>query len=310
MHKYDITPPEDIYIDMECQGTENSPVQGVGHLIVYGIEGKQNDVGSDVFDSLYVVEKGKMVMQTDLDMNNHHVTGVLVDENDKKSVVSVGYFEEGFVKMRYKSYYDLFTSFIDFRTPDTYDLTDDGRQIYLSAKPKKGNGVIDINHNKFLFERYGGKKGLGLENLLNVNYPSLTPVDTHFVFVGVLKNDTGFSFVPNRLPALHFTMNAPFIEAKYIGKPVKQRLPDGFFDERVVFMAKFTRVGISCNITALENNNSHSFSFTQKGFTFLTVGFSPNHLNKIILQMEFFGLVEGGNLASLYRFLMEEKFRE
>ena len=72
MHKYEITPPEDIYIDMECQGTENSPAQGVGHLIVYGIEGKQNDVGSDVFDALYVVEKGEMVMQTALDMNNHH----------------------------------------------------------------------------------------------------------------------------------------------------------------------------------------------------------------------------------------------
>ena len=58
---------------MECQGTENSPAQGVGHLIVYGIEGKQNDVGSDVFDALYVVEKGEMVMQTALDMNGHRV---------------------------------------------------------------------------------------------------------------------------------------------------------------------------------------------------------------------------------------------
>ena len=83
MHKYEITPPEDIYIDMECQGTEKSPAQGVGHLIVYGIEGKQNDVDSDVFDALYVLEKGEMVMQTALDMNNHHVRGVLVDENNQ-----------------------------------------------------------------------------------------------------------------------------------------------------------------------------------------------------------------------------------
>ena len=42
-------------------------------MIVYGIEGKQNDVGSDVFDSLYVLEKGEMVMQTDLDMNGYRV---------------------------------------------------------------------------------------------------------------------------------------------------------------------------------------------------------------------------------------------
>ena len=79
-----IIPPEDMYIDMECQGTENSPAQGVGHLIVYGIEGKQNNVDSDVFDTLYVLEKGKMVMQTDLNMNgyrvlnsNHYIHGYL-----------------------------------------------------------------------------------------------------------------------------------------------------------------------------------------------------------------------------------------
>jgi len=44
LHKYDITPAEYIYVDMECQGTASSPAQGVGHLIVYVIEGKQNDV--------------------------------------------------------------------------------------------------------------------------------------------------------------------------------------------------------------------------------------------------------------------------
>ena len=40
LHKYDITPPEYIYVDIECQGTASSPAKGVGHLIVYGIEGK------------------------------------------------------------------------------------------------------------------------------------------------------------------------------------------------------------------------------------------------------------------------------
>ena len=33
LHKYDITPPEYIYVDIECQGTAGSPAQGVGHLI-------------------------------------------------------------------------------------------------------------------------------------------------------------------------------------------------------------------------------------------------------------------------------------
>jgi len=41
LHKYDVTPPEYIYIDLKCQGTANSPAQGRGHLVIYGIEGKK-----------------------------------------------------------------------------------------------------------------------------------------------------------------------------------------------------------------------------------------------------------------------------
>ena len=83
-----MTPPEFIYVDIKCQGTAGSPAQGVGHLIVYGIEGKQNNVDSDVFDALFVLEKGDMVMQTDLNMNgyrvlnsNHYIHGYLDTRN-------------------------------------------------------------------------------------------------------------------------------------------------------------------------------------------------------------------------------------
>ena len=73
LHKWEVTPPERIFIALRCQGKASSPTQGVGRLIVYGIEGKQNDVDSAVYDALYVVDKGKMVMQTDLALNNHHM---------------------------------------------------------------------------------------------------------------------------------------------------------------------------------------------------------------------------------------------
>jgi hypothetical protein len=123
---------------MECQGTASSPAQGVGRLIVYGIEGKQNDVDSDVYDSLYVVEKSEMVMQTDLSLNNHHLRGLSVDENDKTSVVSIGYLEnEGFRKARDKIYYDLFSSFIDFRLKETYNIIQRQNQFCLMTRMKK-----------------------------------------------------------------------------------------------------------------------------------------------------------------------------
>ena len=73
LHKWSITPPEFIYIDLKCQGTASSGVQGTGYLIVYGIKGSQNDVDSAVYDTVFAVENGKMVMRTDLDMNRYKI---------------------------------------------------------------------------------------------------------------------------------------------------------------------------------------------------------------------------------------------
>lgn len=96
--------------------------QGVGRLIVNEIERKQNDLDSAVYDALYVVDKGKMVMQTDLASNTHHIRDVAVDENDKTSAVSVAFLEDGGIRKPKDKFYHLFVSFIDFRLPDSYNL--------------------------------------------------------------------------------------------------------------------------------------------------------------------------------------------
>lgn len=58
LNKYSSTPPKQIFISMTCQGVTNS--QGVGHLIAYGIKGKQSDVSSDVYDGgPYTYENNK-----------------------------------------------------------------------------------------------------------------------------------------------------------------------------------------------------------------------------------------------------------
>jgi hypothetical protein len=311
MHKYDLTPPEYIYVDMRCQGTASTPAQGVGRLIVYEIEGKQNDVDSDVYAALYVVEKGKMAMQTDLSLNNHHLRGVSVDSNDKTAAVSVGYLENEVRKARSNIYYDLFESFIDFRTPDTYDLVQESSQFYLRAKIRKRNGATLPNENKFLFNKYAGKKGLSLAHLLSVRYPSPSPVDTQFVFIGVLKNGASFYFDSPQKPRLILKTAAPFLQAQYDVKQAiaseNQRLPNGFIDKRLIFMAKFTRVGVACNIIALEDNNSHSFTFTPKSFTFPTIGLSPRKDGSFLI--EFFGLIKGDAFELLHKFFLEEIYR-
>ena len=73
MHKWKITKPEFIYLDLKWKGTAESPPKGDANLIIYGIAGSQPDVESSVYDSPFVFKGGKMVMETDLDLNNHQI---------------------------------------------------------------------------------------------------------------------------------------------------------------------------------------------------------------------------------------------
>ena len=66
MHKWQISPPEYLMLDLHCKG--ETPT-GQAYLIIYGIKGKYSDVPKNVFDQPFVFESGKMVMETDLDLN-------------------------------------------------------------------------------------------------------------------------------------------------------------------------------------------------------------------------------------------------
>ena len=212
------------------------------------------------------------------------------------------------MNVRDKRFYDLFASFIDFRKPYSYNLSQEGGQAYLSLKIRKRKGAIPPNENKFIFKRYGGKNGLDLTRLLSVRYPSPSSVDTEFVFVGDLKNGVFFFYFETPLPRLILKTADPFFQAQYGDTTENQRLPDGFIDKRVIFMAKFTRVGVACNLIVRKDNSSHSFTFAPKSYTFTTIGFSPPKDDSY--PIEFFGLADGDNLLTLYRFLMEEKYRK
>ena len=77
LHKWRISPPEYIYVDLKWQGT----TQEGAKLIVYGIAGSHDDVPSDVFDAPFAFEGGKMVMETDLDLNGHKISNSNLKNN-------------------------------------------------------------------------------------------------------------------------------------------------------------------------------------------------------------------------------------
>ena len=73
-HRWGSSPPQFIYLDLH--GTVTFPsLLTIGHLIVYGVKETISNVDPSVYDTAFVIENGKMVMQTDLSLNGHKLSG-------------------------------------------------------------------------------------------------------------------------------------------------------------------------------------------------------------------------------------------
>ena len=90
LHKWRISPPEYIYLDLKWQGTAQDLSKKGAKLIVYGIAGSHDDVPSDVFDAPFAFEGRKMVMETYLDLNGHKI----LNSNLKNNFMLLGRFRK------------------------------------------------------------------------------------------------------------------------------------------------------------------------------------------------------------------------
>ena len=73
-HRWGSSPPQFIYFDLH--GTVTFPsLLTIGHLIVYGVKETISNVDPSVYDTAFVIENGKLVMETDLSLNGHRLRG-------------------------------------------------------------------------------------------------------------------------------------------------------------------------------------------------------------------------------------------
>ena len=89
MHKWRISPPEYLMLDLKWQGKAEDSSPGDAHLIIYGVKEFQPDVESAVFDSPFAIENGVMVMETDLNLNGKRLL------NHKSKAVIFGQYTKG-----------------------------------------------------------------------------------------------------------------------------------------------------------------------------------------------------------------------
>ena len=73
IYKSVVTTPDYLMIDLHCNGSPTSAPLAQAYLIIYGVSGYHGDVSKSVYDYPYILESGSMVMQADLDMNQHSI---------------------------------------------------------------------------------------------------------------------------------------------------------------------------------------------------------------------------------------------
>ena len=91
MHKWHISPPEYLMLDLKWQGKAENSSAANAHLIIYGVKEFQQDVESAVFDSPFAIENGVMTMETDLNLNGKR----LLNYNPKSKAVIFGRYQKG-----------------------------------------------------------------------------------------------------------------------------------------------------------------------------------------------------------------------
>ena len=74
MHKWRISPPEYLMLDLKWQGAASDSSLGTAHLVIYGVKEFQPDVPSQIFDYPFSFNSRKMLMHTGLNLNGHKLT--------------------------------------------------------------------------------------------------------------------------------------------------------------------------------------------------------------------------------------------
>ena len=139
IHKWQMATPDYLMIDLKSKGGPATPTRGDGRLIVYGITGTHNDVSSSVLDTPYVVENGKMVMETDLDLNGKR----LLNYNPKSKAVIFGKYN--------KTTSDYFT----INDSDTFKFGFDFTIKKITFNVKHRTGVINAANTRLRVHTVG-----------------------------------------------------------------------------------------------------------------------------------------------------------
>ena len=162
-HRRGSSPPQFIYLDLHGTVSKQSFLT-IGHLIVYGVKETISNVDPSVYDTAFVIENGKMVMQTDLSLNGHKLNNsvyyihgflntnngtkfllngceeIIMNQNDKILKIKVMYMKN---KRQYRPI--SLQMHLSFQHPSFIEIDASSVEIFDSTETTKTQ-TININH--------------------------------------------------------------------------------------------------------------------------------------------------------------------
>ena len=165
-HNWSKTTPDYIFINLHGKTTSST----TGHLIVYGVKGYVSSVEPKVYDTAFVVENGNMVMQTNLNMNNHKIIN-LANPTDDSDACNKRYLDIMETKLNALSYFanDVYRSIFG---EHYYNLVETSRFNFIQGvsgvviNGVKPNFVLETD--RFITD-YNPKYGLKLSTKTHSN---------------------------------------------------------------------------------------------------------------------------------------------
>ena len=162
-HRWGSSPPQFLYLDLHGTVSKRSFLT-IGHLIVYGVKETISNVDPSVYDTAFVIENGKMVMQTDLSLKGHNLKGsvhyihgflnttnsrrfllngceeIIMNQNDKLLKIKLMYEKN---KRQYTPI--SLKIFLEFINPGFIGIAAHSIEIFNSTETTKNQTII-INH--------------------------------------------------------------------------------------------------------------------------------------------------------------------
>ena len=159
-HNWRKSTPDYLFINLHGKTTAST----TGHLIVYGVKGYVSSVEPKIYDTVFSVNNGNMVMQTNIDLNNHKIIN-LANPTDDGDACNKRYVDIVDTKINDLSYYTKDHRYKNVFGEDFYDLIETSRfNLIQDVSGVVINGVLPnfvLETDRFITD-YNPKYGLKL----------------------------------------------------------------------------------------------------------------------------------------------------